>query len=81
LIDGLHLAKLGASNLSDFLGRRLPMPEKERKPEAAESTSLMERIVPVLELADRLGPVDPDIDQKALSDWICGDDKLLNEKW
>lgn len=54
------------------------MPKKERNPESAEAKSLMERIAPVLEMADRLGPVDPDIDQKALSGWICGDDKPLH---
>ena len=54
------------------------MPEKERIPKPAESKSLIERIAPILERADRLGPFDPDIDQKALADWICGDDEPLS---
>lgn len=54
------------------------MPEKERRPEPAESDSLMERIAPAFEMADRLGPVNQDIDQKALSDWICGGDEPFN---
>ncbi len=54
------------------------MPKKEQIPEPAESKSLIERIAPILERADRLGPFDPDLDQKVLSDWICGDDEPFN---
>lgn len=37
----------------------------------------MDRIAPILDRADQLGPVNQDIDQKLLSDWICDDDEPL----
>lgn len=45
----------------------------------AKGKNLMERLVPVLEMADKLSPINQDIDKKALSDWICGDDGPLIE--
>lgn len=37
----------------------------------------MDRLAPVLAMADELGPTNQNIDRKALSDWICGDNEPL----
>ncbi len=37
----------------------------------------MDRLTPVLAMADKLGPTNQNIDRKALSDWICCDNETL----
>lgn len=53
------------------------MTKKDGRPRSAKSKSLMGRLAPVLTMADQLGPTNQNIDRKALSDWICGDNETL----
>ena len=54
------------------------MTKKDGNPRPAKGKKLMDRLEPVFTMADKLGPINQDIDGKTLSDWICGDDEPLN---
>lgn len=43
----------------------------------AKNRNLMDRLAPVLAMADKLGPTNQNIDRKGLSDWICCDNETL----
>ncbi|KJZ20879.1 hypothetical protein [Loktanella sp. S4079] len=53
------------------------MTKKGGNPRPAKGTSLMDRLAPILAVADELGHRNQDIDRKALSDWICCDNEPL----
>lgn len=47
---------------------------EDRKPvQKPAPISLAERLKPIQDHADKIGTVDPEIDHKTISDWICED--------
>lgn len=49
------------------------MANDETAPQKPEAAPLLERLKKVQDQADQIGPVDPAIDPKTMSDWVCDD--------
>ena len=49
------------------------MTEDEKPAQKPAPASLAERLKPIQDQADKIGPVDPELDHKTISDWICED--------
>lgn len=49
------------------------MPEDEKLTLKPDPASLAERLKSVQDQADKIGPVDLEVDHKTISDWICED--------
>ena len=49
------------------------MANAEKSPQKPEAAPLMKRLKKVQDQADQIGPVDPAIDPKTISDWVCDD--------
>lgn len=49
------------------------MTEDEKTAQKPAPASLAERLKPIQDQADKIGPVDPKLDYKTISDWICED--------
>ncbi|MEP3895197.1 MAG: hypothetical protein ABJN52_14525 [Litorimonas sp.] len=47
------------------------MTEDEKPVHKPAPASLAERLKPIQDQADKIGPVDPELDHKTISDWIC----------
>ena len=49
------------------------MTENEKPAQKPAPASLTERLKSIRDQADKIGPVDPELDHKTISDWICED--------
>ena len=49
------------------------MNDEEKKAQKPAPASLAERLKPIQDQADKIGPVDPELDPKTISDWVCED--------
>lgn len=50
------------------------MAEDKKPAQEPAPTSLAERMKSIQDQADKIGPVDPELDHKTISDWICEED-------
>ena len=49
------------------------MPEDDKPAQQPAPASLAERLKPIQDQADKIGPVDPELDHKTISNWIYED--------
>lgn len=49
------------------------MTEDEKPAQKPASTSMAEQLKSIQDQVDKIGPVDPELDYKTISNWICED--------